>query len=102
MRQLLITQIPKEITGQDIVLRHTLVMEDGRVFFQDEYILSVAAKSSAHDYQSRPEFLSERTDWQQLPTPEEKPRPIALAVSKDGQIDIEHVLYSDGSVRAPE
>lgn len=95
MRQVLINQLPRDITGEDIVLRHTIVMEDGRIFFQDEYILSVSAKGPKDDYRSRPEFLSERTDWQQLPTPEETPRPVAIAVAGT----MERVLYSDGHVR---
>lgn len=103
MRQLLITQLPREITGEDIVLRHTIVMDDGRIFFQDEYILSVSAKSSEHDYKGRPEFLSDRTDWQELPTPPELPRPICAVMygPEHSGAGFPQVLYSDGVLRDP-
>lgn len=59
MTKLFITRLPYEITGEDVILRHWLTLDDGSLWFQDEEI----QRDGSNKIESR------RTDWEQLPTP---------------------------------
>jgi hypothetical protein len=83
--QMLIQQLPPEVTNGDTILRHWLVYPGGQVFFQDELLLS---RKEGYDLPQ-----SRRTEWQQLPTPPQNPTLVGfvdfggmpMAMRSDGQ-----------------
>lgn len=56
--QLLIMQLPKEVTGDDTILRHFMVFTDGAIWYQDELL-----------QKDGPIVESRRTDWTRMPSP---------------------------------
>lgn len=80
--QLLIMELPKEVTGEDTILRHWMVFSDGQCWFQDEWI-----------QKDGPVIESRRTEWQRLPAPPVTP-PVVGIIDYGG---LPLAMRSDGS-----